>query len=275
MKSLPLPQLASRTFADIPVLTDNALAQATGVRVVFSGRLGGSSLPPYDSLNIALHVEDEISTVEANTAHLLHAVGAQDFPLIRCNQVHGTNLVTLKSSAPAAFVQAQEEAREGADGVLVEVPQVAALMCFADCMPVALVSPRGSFAVVHAGWRGCVARIVSKALIQLAQSDGVKTSDITIYIGPHIGPCCFEVSEEIPAQFCDAFGSACVVDARHVSLEEAVRADVLAHGASLERIASAKVCTVCHSSEYFSYRASGGVCGRHGLLAFRAPSLKC
>ena len=87
---------------------------------------------------------------------------------------------------------------------------------------------------------------------------------------PHIGPCCFEVGDDVAARFAAAFGTGCVAeDGVHVSLARALAADLAAAGVDPARVCEAGVCTRCHPDEYFSYRASGGVCGRHGALACR------
>ena len=73
----------------------------------------------------------------------------------------------------------------------------AALLCYADCVPVIIVSPTGRFAVVHAGWRGVDNLISVKAVRSMAYADEAllgadAASTYNVYIGPHIGPECFE-----------------------------------------------------------------------------------
>ena len=128
----------------------------------------------------------------------------------------------------------------------------------------------GSFAVAHGGWRGCVGRIASAAVVDLAATASADASEVNVYIGPHIGPCCFEVGDDVAARFRDAFGPVCMgPDGRHVSMAAAIRADLAAIGIDGARVAEAGMCTQCHSEQYFSSRASGGRSGRHGALACR------
>ena len=82
--------------------------------------------------------------------------------VIQPNQVHGDRVVGVRAQARCRTCSAR--AREGADGVVVRASDVAAILCFADCVPIIAVSPAGSFAVVHAGWRGVVAHIAEKAV---------------------------------------------------------------------------------------------------------------
>ena len=151
---------------------------------------------------------------------------------------------------------------------------MAAMLCFADCVPVIVVSPTGRFAVAHAGWRGAVARIASKAVFSLAQLDRLELGDdaarlYNAYIGPHIRSECFECGVEVVQAFRHEFGEAVIADARHVDLAAAVSADLQSAGVQLNRIADAGICTRCRSNEFYSYRASGGTCGRHAAVAVR------
>lgn len=270
MTSLSLPQLEQAMLGTLPVLTDNALARTSGVRVAFTGREGGVSEGCYGSLNLGGHVGDDPSAVAENVARAARALGASPEEVLVANQVHGTHVVAVRAAGEVARATAREEAAAGADGFLVTVPRTLALLCFADCTPMAIVSPAGSFAVAHGGWRGCVGGIAGKAARALAEADGVIPSALNVYIGPHIGPCCFEVGDEVVAQFRAAFGDGCVeADGRHVSMARAIATDLACAGVAPERICAAGVCTQCHPDQYFSYRASGGVCGRHGVLAYR------
>ncbi|NGM18073.1 laccase domain-containing protein [Eggerthellaceae bacterium zg-893] len=254
------------------MLTDEALSQAVGVRIAFTGRDGGVSEGAFSSLNLGLHVSDDADAVLENRRRVLEALEVPTAACLTCNQVHGTHVVVLDDADDLAAVQ--REAREGCDGAVVAAANTPALLCFADCAPVIVVSPTGTFSVVHAGWRGAVAGIASKALRAMAQADGwadaaAYARGCNLYIGPHIGVECFECGPDVQQRFLDAFGSACVRADGHVSLMEAIAADACAAGASRERVACANACTRCNDQAYFSYRASGGVCGRHGAVAFR------
>ena len=271
--ALPAPQLRAAAFDEIPVLTDDALASSVGVRVLFTQRAGGTSSGPYESLNLGTHVDDDPDAVAANRARLARSVGADPGLVVVPNQVHGTDLVVVSDGDAASVSAAREEAARGADALVVEAPGVSALLCFADCTPVVVVSPTGRFAVAHAGWRGALAGIAGKAVRALCALDEAAghvgtAGGMNVYIGPHIHVECFETGEDVCESFARAFGEECASD-RHVSLARAVSRDVVAAGVDADRIAVAPFCTKCNPDTYFSYRASGGVCGRHGAFAVR------
>lgn len=265
---LPYPRLAEGRFASCAAFTDRALFQACGVRVAFLERTGGVSHEPYASLNLGMRVGDEDAHVLRNRQLMLEAFGAQEAVLIQPRQVHGSNVGHCLAFRDAAACE--ELVGQGADALVVGCEDVAALLCFADCVPVVFVSPGGSFAVAHAGWRGVVNRVWQKALEDLCQLDGVSPSRVNAYIGPYIHACHFEVGAEVAEEFVREFGPACLADDSHVDMGTALRMGFAHAGISPERIADVDVCTVCDAGErFFSYRASGGVCGRHGAFAVR------
>jgi len=271
--ALPLGahRVSDQDQSQIPltVLTDMALFEAIGVRIAFTQRGQhegeGASVGPFSRLNLALHVPDDREAVMQNRSLLIRQLVGSDVPFVVPNQVHGTHVVYVKDAPSVSAVQA--EADLGADAVIVKASRVGALLCFADCLPLILVAPDGSFAVVHAGWRGAVAHIANKACRALSEICEVDPALFNAYIGPHIRSECFEVGKEVVEQFANEFGDDVVADDRHVSLARAVSIDLERAGMNCARIVDACVCTKCHPDKYFSYRASDGLCGRHGAVA--------
>lgn len=170
---LPIPHVTARRFGArcLPALTDDALFAATGVRMAFTGREGGVSEGAYATLNLGDHVQDDLGAVMRNRELVLEALGGVDVELVVPKQVHGNEVVELACKDSHAVEVARERARAGADALVVGVPNVAALLCFADCVPVAIVSPTGRFALAHAGWRGVVNDVAVKAARRLAVAD--------------------------------------------------------------------------------------------------------
>lgn len=272
---LPLPALAKGRFARIEAYTDEALFDASGVRIAFTTRAGGVSEGPFAALNLGSHVNDDRAAVDANRALVREALCDAQAELIVPNQVHGDGVLAMDADSDLDCIRAA--AAEGADALAVFGGDAAALLCYADCVPVILVAPSGSFAVVHAGWRGVDNRISAKTALLMArreaQENGVPEScalaSLNVYLGPHIHGECFETGPDVHARFAEAFGSACVVDGSHIDLAAALRVQLAEAGIAAERVADVGRCTVCCNDEFFSYRAQGGICGRHGALAYR------
>lgn len=272
--ALPQPSLQARCSAGLSFLTDEALFDATGVRVGFTRRAGGVSDAPFDALNLGSHVGDCPQAVSANRERLQDAVGLKGAQLVTLNQVHGDTVLSLDAPDSRSLNVLRARALEGADGIAVSVTDVMALLCFADCTPVIVVAPTGTFAVAHAGWRGALAGIPAKAVEAVCALDGahgckVRPSECNAYIGPHIMAECYECGEELVGRFAERYGDGCAHGGDHLDLEAAVRASLGEAGVLPERIAATRECTACHPDLYFSYRASGGRCGRHGAFAGR------
>lgn len=271
---LPLPHLDARLFGArrLSALTDEALFVRTGIRIAFTGRTGGVSEPPFSALNLGGHVGDDVEAVATNRSLLLEAMSVSEVPLIMANQVHGNHVVEVVACDSVSIEAARAQALAGADALLVDAPRVGALLCFADCVPIIVASPTGRFVVAHAGWRGAMAGIVSKAVRRLVARDSYScgvgaAASYNAYIGPHIHTECFETGSDVRSRFVERFGKAVAPDDKHVDLARAVTLDLESAGLSAQRVVDAGVCTACRPNEYFSYRASGGTCGRHGAFA--------
>lgn len=273
MTQSDLPEIAFRESSGVSFFTDDSLFDRTGTRIAFTTRHGGGSGGGCEGLNLGTHVGDDLDRVQANKGLLLDALDLpKSAPLICPNQVHGSNVVTLDSGEPDCMEATIEAARAGADAIVIKCAGAGALLCYADCLPLILVAPNGEAAVVHAGWRGAVAHIASKALLALCESAGCRPGDVNAYIGPYIHEECFEVGSDVAKTFESSFPESaeriCATEGR-VNLGEAVKTDLFASGASLARIADIDKCTFCNNDDFYSYRAQNGDCGRHGALAFR------
>ncbi len=264
------PALTERTVDGVTLLGD--FGRQSRVTFAFTERTGGVSRPPYSSLNLGDHVGDDPAAVAENRARALAALGASPFAasLVVPNQVHGDYVVLVDSSAPADVAAAQAAAKEGADAVVCTAACVPVLLCYADCVPVVLVAPEG-FAVVHSGWKGTYARIASKALGVLCDAASAERAEVVAYIGPHIAGCDYEVSAELLNRFETEFGSMVEAGPRHLSLAAAIENSLVSAGMDPCNIVNPKISTPASTDRFFSYRAEGGVCGRHGAVAWLAP----
>ncbi len=151
---------------------------------------------------------------------------------------------------------------EHADGLWTDEPGLPILAMSADCLPLVLAraeTSRPAVAVLHAGWRGLLAGIAASG----AQALG--GGMLTAAIGPGIGPCCYEVGEEVAAPFCERFGDDVVSERRldlWTSAERALRA------AGVERVERFDRCTACEPETFFSHRRDAGGTGRQGVIAY-------
>jgi len=236
-------------------------ADLGGAHAAFSTRLGGVSEPPYDRLNLGLLTDDAEGAVVENRQRLAAALGFEPDQVVFARQVHGTRLIDhrepdqWRGSFGTSYVQKEPRNVPEADGHVVSEPGVAPLVFVADCLPVALAGP-GGVAMVHAGWRGLAGGVLAAG----AEAVGATAAAI----GPGIGPCCYEVGDEVLEAFA-GLGSG-VAAGRMLDLPEAARR--LLAEAGVERVESAGLCTSCEEGLFFSHRRDEGRTGRQAGVAW-------
>lgn len=250
--------------ASIVVLRSELLRQR-GVRHAFSTRLGGVSEGPFATLNVAVGPGDDPACVAENLRRFAAALEVDPERLFQTSQVHGATVRTVTAHDDRRAVLHEE-----ADALVADDRSLGIGIRTADCVPILLHDAvTGSVAAVHAGWRGVVGGIVENAVATLAiRARG--SAGIVAAIGPSIGPCCFEVGDEVAEAIEGAAPSpAPIVDRSrakpHVDLRRAVRAQLRALGIGDPSIEDVAGCTRCDADRFFSHRRDGARSGR--LLA--------
>ena len=230
-------------------------------RVAFSTRVGGVSEGPFASLNLGILTEDDPARVVQNRSRLCDAVGADPNDATMAWQRHGANV----TRADARGIVMPGTVYDHCDGLWSDEPGRAMLLLTADCMPIAVARANGgapAVAILHAGWRGLLAGIVSAGVRAL------RSRDLAAAIGPSIGPCCYEVGEEVAEPFREAFGDDVIREGSHLDLWTAAERALRAAG--VEHVDRADVCTSCHGDRFFSHRRDHGRTGRQGVIAYVA-----
>jgi purine-nucleoside/S-methyl-5'-thioadenosine phosphorylase / adenosine deaminase len=226
--------------------------------VAFSTRLGGVSEAAFESLNLGILTGDEPERVIENRTRLCHQVGAEPAQATMLWQQHGAGVV--RASADRGVLTAGFDHPPG-DALWSDERGIAMMLITADCLPVALARANGAepaLAVLHVGWRGLMAGIVEAAAKALG--DG----KLAAVIGPGIGPCCYEVGEEVAAPFRARFGDE-VMQGKNLDLYAATEHALSAVGCGpAERV---EMCTSCHPDLFFSHRRDGAATGRQGVIA--------
>lgn len=234
-----------------------------GVRAVFTTRVGGVSVAPFDSFNLGEHVRDEPLAVAANRERLA-AFTAPARPVF-LQQVHGTKVVHLN---PDTFNGIE------ADGCVVVGRGVAATIMVADCLPVLFTHTSGTtVAAAHAGWRGLASGVLPATVQALREAGG--EGEVMAWLGPCIGPQAFEVGAEV----CDAFVALDPDAVAHFwpSGKGKFLADLPALARrSLQSVGVTNLhgndgseawCTVADASRFFSHRRDAARLGSTGRMA--------
>lgn len=229
-------------------------AALPGATAAFSTRLGGVSEAPFDGLNLGVFTEDERTSVVENRRRLAAALGFLPEQITIARQVHGAELATHAGpQAPSPFAEPGSPIPE-VDGHVTAESELPLLVFVADCAPVALAGP-GGIAMLHCGWRGLAAGILARGAEAVGATDAA--------IGPSIGPCCYEVGDEVLEVFSglDGVGSGRLLDLPEVTRQ-------LLDEAGLERIESSGLCTSCERELFFSHRRDAGRTGRQAGLVW-------
>jgi YfiH family protein len=221
-----------------------------GIQAVALSRRGGTSLAPFDSLNLASYVGDSAENVSANLVLAKGLVSASEISVM--NAEHG-NTVHVVSGPGVA---------KSGDGLITKQSDLALVALAADCVPFGLVDPvNGVIAVGHAGWRGVLANVM-QALLDEFISTGAQLKHTQAIIGPAICANCYEVPGDRVEQFRDVRPEA-ISSPRNLDLTSGVKSVLVTQVTKIHEISG---CTL-ESSDLFSYRrAAGKPTGRGGLV---------
>ena len=234
----------------------------SGVRHGFSTRQGGVSTAPWDSLNLGVGRGDDPSAVAENYRRFCGAVGVDENRVVLSKQIHeATVRVCTADDAGKGLWSSRDYT---ADALVTNQPDLPLVVFSADCGIILLYDPvRKAAGAVHAGWRGCAAGIVEKAVRTMTEMFSSDPSHILAAVGPCIGQCCFETDGDVPAAMEAALGddAAPYIERRgakyHVDLAGLNRQWLLRSGLTPDHIEICGLCTACRSDLFWSHRKMG------------------
>ena len=256
----------------------------------FPERTGGVSTGLRRSLNLGKRWgDDEVNVIE-NRRLLAAYAGYDPAQLQATRHVHGTNVWNIRDPRGGVAGPASDEY----DGVVSDVPGAVLGAFAADCVPIVFADSEARVCgACHAGWRGTIGSspgptvpasptgVVTNVIAKMV-SLGAHADRIRMALGPSIGPCCFEVGDEVVAEFRAAFArqggepAGLVVDGskkKHIDLRIANRVVAERAGVKPENIDDRPPCTKCESDRFFSYRRDGREGGVHMGFIGLSPRL--
>jgi YfiH family protein len=225
-------------------------ATSAGLVVAFSGR---GHAP-----------ESETTPTPYLARRLANAIGLDGAPIHWARQVHGNTAATLRDPVPAASALCAGEC----DALVTDQPGTALVVQTADCVPILLAAP-GAVAAAHAGWRGTAKNVAGEAVATLARL-GADRLAMRAWLGPSIGPCCYEVGGEVAAQFAGDFVRAGCGGGYRLDLAAVNVAQLAESGIPRGAIAAHPACTKCGGEGFASFRRDGAKAGRMIALIARA-----
>ena len=142
------------------------------------------------------------------------------------------------------------------DALISDAPGIGLAIRTADCLPILIADPKNrAVAAIHAGWRGVVSEIASKAVDAMCRQFSSKPEDLVVAIGPGIGRCCFEVGPEVSAQF--GFSGRTKIDLVETTCRQLGR-----NGVRMGQISAVGICSCCNPELFESYRRDREAAGR-------------
>jgi YfiH family protein len=236
------------------------------VRHAVFTRRGGTSRPPFDTLNLSVSVPDVDETVYTNRARAYGSHGRRTDTLAHAHLIHGADVAVVDQAQHGQYVGP-------VDGLITDKPGCGLTMNYADCAPIFLYDPRQrAIGLGHAGWKGAMSDLPGAMVRAMGQNYGSRPADLIAAVGPAIGPCCYEVGEPVISAAIKSFLEvdqllrpvAGKSDKRYFDLPQANARRLYAAG--VKQVELSGLCTACRTDLFFSHRAENGRTGRFGVL---------
>lgn len=254
-----------RERGGVKVLVCRPLDEA-GFANGFSTRVGGVSAFPENALNLAGFDEDLAANIYENRRRFLDVFDGE-FQLATAWQVHGDGIKTVRSQAGI------DNSEERFDGLVSGIRNVLVGVKTADCVPVLIGDAKtGSFAAIHAGWRGTVRSIVARGVEAMQREFNSDPADMIAAIGPAACVKNYEIGQDVIDEFEAAFEGAAKYFTptrpghAKIDLHLANKDQLLSCGVPMDRIYTAPLCTMERSDLFFSYRKEKKLYGKTGRL---------
>ncbi|WP_202906878.1 peptidoglycan editing factor PgeF [Abyssisolibacter fermentans] len=240
------------------------------IKHMFTTRVGGCSKGAYSSLNMGIGIAEDINAVIKNNDRVLEIFNTDKNNLYISKQVHGDNIIAVDNLNNDDYTILREK---GVDGLVTDAKNKLLCCYFADCVPLFFLDPsKMVVGVAHAGWRGTVNGIAGKMIDVMKEKYNSNASDILVGIGPSIGPCCFEVKEDVFDVFAKKIQNISEIskqitsDKWLIDLWKVNKILLKEKGVLDRNITISSICTFCNEDLLYSYRRDKGKTGRMAAL---------
>ena len=235
------------------------IAELGFVTHAFCTRHSGVSQGYFASLNVGTRVGDEQNNIIQNLNIIKDSFAIPENGLVMARQIHGDRIIEIeeKDLLPVTVNEA--------DGLITNRAGIAICIKTADCAPLLFVDSRlRVIGAVHAGWRGTALKIAAKMADMFSERFSSRREDIMVFIGPAIGPCCYEVDSPVFEAFAADkdrdrfFHKLDKKDRWAFDLLKADRLQLMKAGIPGDNIQGVNICTSCRQDLFYSHRAAKG-----------------
>lgn len=239
-------------MAQFEVLKPAIWSADTSTRAVFSLRNPHWNAERYiQGLNLSVSTHDDREVVLNNRQLFYHSIGLSETMVARGTQVHGNTV----------HIVTQGGIHGDGDGFVTNTPGVAVSVMVADCAAILLADrSAGVLGALHAGWRGTVGGIIKRGIESMVAL-GAHPANTKAYIGPCISESCFELGEEVAAQFPDQYVDRSKSKPR-ADIRKWLSDQLLDEGLIKSHLEVDTSCTYTNDDRYYSYRREGDASGR-------------
>lgn len=233
-------------------------------------RNGGYSEDTFASFNCAPYSGDDSAHVKQNQELLCAMLPKQPTRLIIPFQTHGTTIRAIDTFFLSLSPEEQQRRLHGVDAIITDQKGYCICVSTADCVPIFLFDKvNNAIGIVHAGWRGTVAKIAKQTLNLMEQTYNTEPQDVIVGIGPSISQKAFEVGDEVYDAFKKVGFDMDKIAIRnketqkyHIDLWKATQLQLLECGIEESNIELAAICTYEQHEQFFSARRLGTKSGR-------------
>ena len=253
---------------DFEYITFSTFEQYDDLLHCFTTRKGGVSKGAYESMNIGFSTGDSRENVKRNIEIIGERLNINVNDIVRTSQTHTCNIKYVDEEYKGRIFEGSTF--KNVDGIYTDKRELALMTFHADCTPVFFYDPvKRLIGLVHAGWRGTLSNISGKMVKAFENDFNSDAKNIKAAIGPSLGPCCFEVDEDVADLFLlenKEFEKYMEIrkPKYYFNLWEINKYLLMKEGISEGNIEISGTCTKCNNDLLFSHRGQGG---KRGLMA--------
>jgi hypothetical protein len=248
-------------YYTVPEFTEN------GFLNIFTTKRNGHSFAT-NELNFGTNCGDNADAILKNYTDTLNIINSTPEKTVKTKQTHSDIVLTVDKSFGGEGILKEQRFLES-DGLITNEKDLTLLIFYADCVPILLADKKTkAISAVHSGWRGTKDDITGKAIDKLINERHSDPKNLICAIGPSIGVCHFEVSEDVYIELTSLYGNDCGVmkdNKFYLDLKQAVYNQAISRGVLPINIVKSELCTFCETDLY-SFRREGEKAGRMGAF---------
>ncbi len=192
------------------------------------------------------------SQAKNNRTNYFHKLGIDPALVVSPILEHGSNVIIVTK-------QDAGKTLHNADALITNAANIFLSITVADCMPIYIYDPsKKAIALVHAGWKGLAADIITKTITAMQSAYATNLEDLIVSIGPSICVEHYEVKNDVASKF-NNYAAAIIHknDKIYLNIQEIAKKQLLQLGIKPENIEISSECTYGQSDKYFSFRRDG------------------